>query len=73
MPKDILVRLADDLAARLAEHKARTLVPTTAFVRRAIERALETAEGIEERSDDESEIIAAKTNSELVVDWNIKG
>ncbi len=34
-------------------------------------RVFDVAE--EERSDDESASIAAKTNSELVVDWNIKG
>jgi predicted DNA-binding protein len=34
------VRIPNDLAARLADHKQRTLVPTSAFVRQAIERAL---------------------------------
>lgn len=34
------VRIPNSLAARLAEHKQETLIPTSAFVRRAIEEAL---------------------------------
>jgi hypothetical protein len=34
------VRIPNALAARLTEHKQKTLVPTSAFVRRAIEEAL---------------------------------
>jgi predicted DNA-binding protein len=34
------VRIPNELAVQLADHKERTLVPTSAFVRRAIERAL---------------------------------
>ena len=40
MSVDILVRFTDSQAARLAEHKRLTLVPTSAFIRLAIERAL---------------------------------
>jgi predicted DNA-binding protein len=35
------VRIPDSLAARLAEHKQRNSTNISAFVRRAIERALE--------------------------------
>jgi predicted DNA-binding protein len=34
------VRIPKELAARLADHKQRTLVPMSAFERQAIERAL---------------------------------
>jgi predicted transcriptional regulator len=36
----ITIRLPDDLAAALKEHKQRTDVPTEAFVRRAIREQL---------------------------------
>jgi len=45
MSKAITVRLPDELAARLAERKKRTLVPTEAFIRRVIEEALQKEEG----------------------------
>lgn len=40
MSVDILVRFTDSQAARLADHKRLTLVPTSAFIRVAVERAL---------------------------------
>jgi hypothetical protein len=40
MSVDIEVRFTDSQAARLAEHKRLTLVPTSAFIRLAVERAL---------------------------------
>jgi predicted transcriptional regulator len=45
MSKVITVRLTDELAARLADRKKRTLVPTEAFMRRAVEDALQKEEG----------------------------
>lgn len=38
--KILIVRLPDDLAARLEDRRRRTLVPTSVFVRQAIEAAL---------------------------------
>lgn len=38
--KTITVRLSDDVAVALTDRKKRTLVPTEAFVRRAIDAAL---------------------------------
>ena len=40
MSKAITLRLTDELAARLAERKKRTLVPTEAWIRQLIEKAL---------------------------------
>ena len=39
------VRIPKSLAEQLAEHKKQTLVPTSAFVRQAIERELEHSDG----------------------------
>jgi len=41
MAKAITVRLTDEQAAALVARKKNTLVPTEAFIRRAIDRALE--------------------------------
>ena len=41
------VRIPNELAARLAAHKKRTLIPTSAFVRRAIEYALDPEDGLD--------------------------
>jgi hypothetical protein len=38
--KSILVQFTDQQAAALEAHKQRTLVPTVAFIRLAVERAL---------------------------------
>lgn len=38
------VRIPNTLATRLADHKNRTMVPTSAFVRKAIEAALKAEE-----------------------------
>lgn len=41
------VRIPNSLAEKLAERKRMTLVPTSAFVRQSIERALEPAQAEE--------------------------
>jgi hypothetical protein len=41
MPQNLTVRFTDSQVARLAEHKRLTLVPTSAFIRLAVERALD--------------------------------
>lgn len=48
MSVDIEVRFSDSQAARLAEHKRLTLVPTSAFIRLAVERALGNPLPVEE-------------------------
>jgi hypothetical protein len=40
MSVDIVVRFTDEQAAALKAERARTLVPTSAFIRRAVEEAL---------------------------------
>jgi hypothetical protein len=40
MSVDIVVRFTDEQAAALKAERARTLVPTSAFIRRAVEDAL---------------------------------
>jgi len=44
MAKVITVRFTQEQATALADHKARTLVPTEAFIRRAVDEALKKAE-----------------------------
>ena len=44
MSRTITVRLTDEQAAKLADRKKRTLVPTEAFIRRVIEDALQKEE-----------------------------
>jgi hypothetical protein len=41
MSKAIIIRFTDEQAAKLAEHKKQTLVPTEAYVRRVVEAALD--------------------------------
>jgi len=40
MSVDIVVRFTDEQAAALKAERTRTLVPTSAFIRRAVEEAL---------------------------------
>jgi predicted DNA-binding protein len=47
MSVSIVIRFPDELAARLAERKTRTFEPTSNFVRRAVEHALDPEDGLD--------------------------
>jgi predicted transcriptional regulator len=52
MTRHILsVQITDELDKALAEHAKRTLIPTSAFVRRAIENALDPKTGVDAQID----------------------
>lgn len=45
MERNLVIRIPTTLVAALDEHRARTLISTSAFVRRAIEEALQPGVG----------------------------
>jgi hypothetical protein len=69
MSVDILVRFTDEQATRLKAERARTLVPTSAFIRKAVAAALDPDEpecfkNLDKRLAEEERRNAAKFHGE---------